>query len=303
MSTGSIANDIGSFVPVRREGKVYIVDTLPQPRDLPDGSLLGYYSVTLPNKNKIVPYQYIRDWNGAIDTETSFTRMFLKSLGKRKVRGEEYRGYRLSRPPLYIRPGVIEEGVYIDIKQAYPSIYKYLGWQTDYVRGKYWGVGKPLHYPFPMAWKAGRSYVVSGARHLQYGRYIENGKVKIKKYLSQFSNPPLVSGVYDVLSMVARFSQYALKAYYWNVDGGIFHARAEEILLPFLESIGLTGAIKYRGHSVIMASGYWKVGDHKTVHYANNRASKFCSGDWIPMDKTEAEWVYKNFRTITENNK
>lgn len=303
MSTASIVSDTGFFVPARREGKIYIVDTLPKPSECPNGSLLGYYSVTLPNKNKIIPYQYLRDWEGQIDTETSFTRAFLKSLGKRKVRREEYWGYRIARPPMFVRPGIIENGVYIDIRQAYPSIYKYLGWNTDYVRGKYWGVGNPLHYPFPMKWKAGRSYVVSGSRHVQYGRYIDSGTVKVKRYMSQFSNPPLVAGVYDVLSMIARFSEYSLRCLYWNVDGGIFREEAVNILLPFLESIGLEGRVKYQGHSVVMTSGYWKVGNHKTVNYANNKSSRVLSGDYIPMTKDEAEWVYKQYRKITERNK
>jgi hypothetical protein len=209
----------------------------------------------------------------------------------------------MARPPLFIRPGFLEHGVYIDIKQAYPSIYKYLGWQTDYVRSKYWGVGDPLIYPFPMTWKAGRSYVISGARHLQYGRYVDNGSVKTKKYMSQYSNPPLVAGVYDVLSMIARFSQYSLQAYYWNVDGGIFKAGAENVLIPFLESIGLEGKVKYEGHTVVMTSGYWKVGDKKTINYQNNRPSRIMKGDYIPVDKNDAEWIYKQFKKITDGSK
>ena len=296
--------DVGDFFPVhRKEGRVYIVDSMPDPKDLPNGSLLGYYSVTLPNKNKLVPYQYAKDWKGQVDTETAFTRMYVKTLGKRIVRREEYLGYRISRPPLFVRPAFLDHGVYIDIKSAFPSIYKYLGWKTDYVRCKYWGVGDPLHYPFPMSWKAGRSYIISGSRHVQYGRYVHNGRVEVKRYMSQFSNPPLVAGVYDVLSMIARFSQYSLQCYYWNVDGGIFKAGTEDVLLPFLESIGLEGKVKYEGKTVVLTTGYWKVGTHETVNYSASRPSRIMSGDNIPVDKEQAEWIYKQFKKITERNK
>ena len=291
MSTASIAN------------KLVIVHTMPKPEELPDGSLYGYYSVTLPTKHKIIPYHYVKDLNGDLDTETSFTRKFLKTFPRRKIRQAEYHNYRLARPPLYIQPAILEDAIYLDIKQAYPSIYKYLGWMTDYIRGRYWGVGNPMPYPYPMAWKAGRSYVVTGARHRQFGRYINKGQVMVKPYASQFSNPPLVAGVYDVLSMVARFAQYALKAKYWNVDGGILPAKAEEILIPFLQSIGLEGRVKHRGKAYILSSGYWKIGKHETINYQYNKRSNIQGGDYIPVDKEQAEWIYKNFRQITERNK
>lgn len=296
-------DEVGRYTRFERVGKVYIVDTMPETTDLPDGTLIGYYSATLPSKKKIIPRHHVKFVDDVADTETAFTRGFMKQFPKRKIRGEEFWNYKVARPPMYVKPAHIEDGVYIDIRRAYPSIYKYLGWNTDYLRGKYWGVGEPLIYPFPMEWKAGRSYVVSGSRHMQFGRYVDRGRVVTKKYYSQFSNPPLVAGVYDVLSMIARFAQYSLNAFYWNVDGGIFHSKAKDIFLPFLESIGLEGSVKFEGPATILSSGYWRVGDHKTKNYANNRMSRIMSGDWIPVDKNDAEWIYTQFRKITERNK
>ena len=286
-----------------RGRNVNIIDVMPDPKTLPDGTNIGYYSISLPNGEKFIPFQYAKNFEGVTDTETSFTRQWLKGHGKRIVRRAEYWHYRTTRAPLFVSPSIIDDAVYIDIVAAYPSIYKFLGWKTDYIRGRYWGVGAPMSYPFPMSWKAGRSFVISGARHMQYGRYVSNGVVKVKPYISQLSNPPLVAGVYDVLSMIGRFAQYALRAAYWNVDGGIIPAPAAEIMMPFLKSIGLEGRIKYEGKAVVLSSGYWAVGGHKTKRYEANKSGYAHAGDFIPMTKDEAEWVYKNFQTITERNK
>lgn len=302
MSIDTIVSDTGEFERIYpgSTDKMYIVDNMPDMKHLPDGSLLGYYSVTLPNKKRIVPIAHTREWEGEINTETSFTRQFMKTLPRRRVRREEFYNYLSTRPPVFLKPGIIEDAVYIDIRTAYPSIYKNIGWMTDYVRGKYWGSGETLNYPYPMTWKAGRSYVISGSRHNQFGRYIYNGQVKTKKYFSPYSNPPLVAGVYDVLSCCARFSQYALQAKYWNVDGGIMPEKATDIFLSFLQSIGLEGRIKYRGYAVIMSTGYWKVGDKETINFSHNLKSRAIGGDWIPVNKMEAEWIYNNYRKIVE---
>lgn len=284
--------------------RIIVVDRIPDAKTLPNGAMMGYYSVTIPQvKMKLVPYQYLKEYRGMHETETGFTRQYMRTLPKRKIRKEEYYQYRVTRPPLYVRPAIVKDAIYVDLKAAYPSIYKKLGWITDYVRMKYWGVGDPLHYPYPMTWKAGRSFIVSGARHVQYGRHIYNGRIEVKKYMSPFSNPPLVSGVYDVLSMIARFAEYSLHACYWNVDGGIMHRKAADIFLPFIESIGLQASIKYEGKAVVMSSGYWKVGAHETKNYEASKPSKISSGDYIPVTKDEAEWIYKNFRSIAERQK
>jgi hypothetical protein len=284
-------------------GKVNITETMPKPIDMPDGSTYGYYSVALPNKEKFVPYQYAKHHNGMTDTETTFTRQWIKGKGKRIIRREEYQCYRSTRPPLFVRPSIIKDAVYIDIVSAFPAIYKFLGWRCDYVRGKYWGHGEPMPYELPMAWKAGRSFVVSGARHLQYGRYVRGGKVFVKPYISQMSNPPLVAGVYDVLASIGRFAEYALKASYWNVDGGIMSRAASEIMTPFIQSLGLEARIKYEGKATVLSSGYWSIGGHETLNFKNNKGGYAHAGDFIPVDKNEAEWIYKNFKRISEVNR
>lgn len=294
----------GSTVLNSQGGKFIIrTNTMPPPEVLPNGTTYGYYSVHIPKEGKYVPYQYAKEIDGVFDTETSFTRQWIKSKGKRIIRRAEYNHYRATRAPLHVYPSVLDDAVYIDIVSAYPSIYKFLGWKTDYIRGRYWGVGENMPYPFPMSWKAGRSFVVSGARHMQYGRYVYNGKIKVKPYISQLSNPPLVAGVYDVLCMVARFARYALRSVYWNVDGGIMPRPAADILLPFLETIGLEGRIKYEGRATVLSSGYWKIGGHETLNYQSDKKGYLHSGDFNPVTKEEAEWIYKNFRAISERNK
>ena len=126
------------------------------------------------------------------------------------------------------------------------------------------------------------------------------GKIETKPFISAYSNPPLVSGVYDVLCAIARFATYALHAIYWNVDGGIIPAEGIELFTAFVESMGLQARAKYTGQAIVMTGGYWKVGKHETVNYKANKNSRIIGGDYNPLDVAMSEWVVKRFQRIAE---
>jgi len=292
MYTATILNlDLSPLANFKKD----IVDILPKITHLPNGCIVGSYSVRYPQGNKLILYQGAREFSGYKETEAAFTRIFLKHLGRRIIRRVELDGFKMTRPPVFVEPSFMPEAYYIDLKHAYPAIYYRVGWRLDYARGKYLGIAEPLIYPFPSGWKLGRSYVVTGARPLQFSRHTFNGRLITKPFPSPFSNPPLVALVYDVLSAIARFATHVLGAPYWNIDGGIIPVRGIKMMRDLLDMMNLDFSIKAVGPALVVNAGYWVVGEKKTARYSLNMPSKIWTGDKIPVTVKEAEWIIKRF--------
>ena len=287
------ANNRVDLSPIKGR-KIKVIDTsIKDARLLPDGTVYGNYSYTLPNKLKLIPFSFARHIGDYTETETGFTRIFMKSLPKRRYRKLQHDFMKFSRPPLYIRPSIIENAVYVDLVAAYPSVYKLIGWEVDYQRGKYLGINDSLEYPYNASWKVGRSFVVTGALPFQFSRFVKGGKIEMRRYYSQLANPSFVACVYDVLSMIGKFATYALDARYFNADGGIMRMEALDTFVSFVESMGLKARVKYMGKAVILSSGYWRVGSHQTKNMEKKQASGIHGGDYNYISVQDADWLYK----------
>ena len=287
------ANNRVDLSPIKGR-KIKVIDTsINDTSLLPDGTVYGNYSYTLPDKTKLIPYAFARHIGDFTETETGFTRLFMKTLPKRRYRKIQHEYMKVSRPPLYVRPSVLENAVYVDLVAAYPSVYKLIGWNVDYLRGQYLGIEDSLEYPYDPRWKVGRSYVVTGALPFQFSRFVKDGKIEMKRYYSQLANPSFVACVYDVLSMVGKFATYALDARYWNADGGIMRAEALDTFVSFVEVLGLKARVKYMGKAVILSSGYWRVGAHATKNMENKRATNIHGGDYNSMSVQDANWLFE----------
>ena len=281
-----------------KQSKIEIVDTLPKPEELPDGTIYGLHSCCLPSGKIIIPYSRLRVWNELRYTETGFTRSFLRTLSKRKIHKQEYVSYLLAKTPLYVRPAIIEDAVYIDLVSAYQSIYSRVGWDVFYNRGEYLGTGARIEYPFPNHWKVGRSYVVTGTRHVFMSNKVYGGKLICKQIKNPYSNPPMVAVVYDVLAMIARFAVSAFRAKYYNVDGGIFPRNVAPYYLEFIHSLGLDAKIKYEGRGVVYTSGSWRVGAHETLSLQKQGIKGIHGGEWLAMNEKQSDWLYKQFAKL-----
>lgn len=279
--------------PIDQRSVTVIGRSLNDPALLPDGTLFGNYSYTLPNHAKLIPYQYARRFQAHVETETAYTRVFLRSLPKPKYRKAQFASFRGSRPPLAVFPALMEDAVYVDLKAAYPSIYKLIGWQVEYLRGRYLGINDSLTYPFPEGWKIGRSYVVTGAIPRQFSRIVKAGRIVVKPYYTDLANPSFVACVYDVLSMIGRFAVYALNAKYWNTDGGIMARAAFPVFEGFIKQLGLEARIKYSGDALILSSGYWRVGAHKTKRMELGGRSEIRGGEYNSLSVSESEWLFR----------
>lgn len=279
------------------ETSLEIVDFLPLPRNLPDGTRYGMFSATTPQGLRFVLYQALRYWQGVTETETGFTRLFLKGLPPAMCRRVQRESYEFSRPPLYVRPAALEEAVYMDIHAAFPTIYRLTGWRCEYYRSHYLiPDGNPLIWPYPMEWKIGRSYVVTGCRPSQTALVVKHGKLASYRYRPARSNPSMVACVYDCLAALARLAVSALHCVYWNVDGGIMPQAAAPIFVEFARHMGLEARAKYWGEAYTYNAGCWGVGAHHTRRADEERGpARKVYRDAIFMSSSEAEWYIKNW--------
>lgn len=250
-----------------------IVDTMPKPQDLPNGTYYGTFSCKLPNGEVRIPYHHKRDFENAVSTETGFTRAFLKSLPLKRYKRLDRELADDSRTPLYVRPAVIRDAAYVDIVGAYPSLYKLAGWDVEYRRDKWLGFSPPLLYPFPAAWKIGRSFVITGARPHFSTMRIYGGEIKMSRTYNPRTNPVLINFVYDTLNAIGRLAQAACRAVYWNVDGGIMPMRAVSAFSDILSTMGLSARVKYFGKAEVLSSGHWSIGDHQTQAWLSHKLS------------------------------
>ena len=273
-----------------------IVDFLPDIKDLPNGTRYGMFSCVTPQGVRYVKYNALREWEGEKDTEPAFTRAFLHTLPKAKCRKSQRAAFESTRPPLYVRPGFVENAVYIDMRSAFPSIYSRLGWRVEYLRGKYFIPTEPLLWPYPQSWKVGRSYVVTGARPQQSSLYVYNGKLCSTTHRSAFSNPSMVCAVYDTLSAFARLATYSFDASYWNIDGGIFEEKRGLAFARILEELGFDARIKHSGAAGIFSAGLWYIGKHTTKKAEKPGVrTRPIYGDRIPINVKNSEWLIERW--------
>jgi hypothetical protein len=277
-----------------------ICDKLPPPRLLPNGTIYGMYSCTTPDRYRFVRFDALKEWEGVKDTETAFTRKYLSSLPAARARKSQRAGFDATRPPLYVSPGPVRDGVYIDLKSAFPSIYQRVGWDVEYLRDKYiFSRDIPLKWPYPESWKVGRSYVISGARPTTHSIFISDGSLRSRLSWNKFSNPCLVACVYDTLASVARLAVTCFGCRYWNVDGGIMPAVFSGPFVEICAFMGLVARVKHRGDSFIFSSSEWYCGDKLTQRFAGKTHTILkVWGDKIPVNVSQAEWMIEHFAKV-----
>lgn len=292
-----------------------LVDSLPATYLLSDGSIVGHYSYKATGVDSaeiaevLGPVDYRLEWpmrivanrhtrmmpNSSIrDTETAFTRCFLKSLPPIKARKKEVEGRRNTRPPQYCKPSESNvDTFYVDLQSAYQSIYERLSWRVRYLRNYYFSNDDDkLVYPFPNEWKSGRSYVVTGALPRSI-HFIRNHKVVVKPSYNQFENPCFVAAVWDVLGSIARFAIDVFDARYFNLDGAVVPQSKYDGYCKFLDSLGLPYRVKYRGKASIKNLAVWNIGGHATKRYGTQNMPVMT--DAVPVTLEEAKWILRRF--------
>ncbi|MEM1673079.1 MAG: hypothetical protein QXT86_13600 [Archaeoglobaceae archaeon] len=172
----------------------------------------------------------------------------MDALGIKKFKNLDNAIY--SVQPLYAKPGIYYNMVYVDISDAYYTIYrKYF--YVQYKRGKY--LSSPVAIgELDISKRVKRSIygVMRTNSILRYERL--NGQIKYmnKIAFSSTYNADLVNLINDILHMVAYKAVNNFNAVYFNTDGAILPQSVAEQYIEYLESIGFKAKIKFWGEEV-----------------------------------------------------
>lgn len=171
-------------------------------------------------------------------------------------------------PPLYCRPGRIEEAVYADLSSAYWQIVRSVGWDCDYCPSAWLGQGLDVcDFPYPDE-KMTRNCLVSvgqgtGAMSLWTGK-----EMIYKTKPNRFINKILWRLVCDVLNGIALDMIEQARAIYAYVDGYIIPARLLEKASEIAASWGVDFRVKRSGSVDVKAAASYAFSSASEGYYA-----------------------------------
>lgn len=190
--------------------------------------------------------------------------------------------------PLSAYPVSLANGYYVDIRSAYWTILRAVGWDVDYHPNGWLKVKSPLtvnDFPFP-AIKMARNCLVSlaadGSRMM---RCWDGEKMYFRKGGNSLVNKMLWCLVCDVLNNVAHEALQA-GAVYSFTDGFIVPSSEVETVENVIASWGLASSVKAFGRTEVKGAGAYRIGDFTTrkfnkqsghsIHKVHSRAL-----DWL----------------------
>lgn len=274
--------------------------SVPYLEDIKEKAVLGSFSITT-QQTKYVQEQNLIGIDGQFDTVPSVCRDWIDlSYGKSIPYADaETRAACAvsiaSFKPQLARPGVYSDMAMVDLKSAYWSIIKVLGYTCTYRPNKSLSGGERMGQDEWLfgANKTARAMLIATA--LKGGLWLWDGKGGIKyqakpNYLQQ---DMLVACVYDVLHAIAAECKDLFV--YYNVDGGIMHSSHVPIWEEACESWGIRTAIKAQGYALVRSIGSYSIGRLETA----GRKARLKEFDNF---KPRNEWLRVRFKKLAELN-
>lgn len=172
--------------------------------------------------------------------------MDLLSIKKFKNLGNDI----YSVQPLYALPGSYEDMAYVDISDAYYTIYKKY-FSVQYRRLSY--LSSPVEIPELEVSKRVKRSIYGVMRANSLLRYVRKGdrlEYIHKRVYSSVFNPDLVNFINDILHVVAYRAVKDFGAVYFNTDGAIIPQAKVSAYLEYLQNLGFKAKIKLSGHDV-----------------------------------------------------
>lgn len=248
------------------------------------------------------------EFAGTYVTPSDLARMYLniKYKGvKRRITSYQWNDfYKVHRStPLYVMPCEMENGYYIDIRSAYWSILRAVGWDVDYCPERWLKVKDNLtvnDFPFPSLKMARNCLVSLAADGTRVMKLWDGTGIRYQKGGNSLVNKMLYAFVCDVLNTVASECIEA-GAVYAFTDGFICSDRHIEEISAIIQSWGFASSIKHQGHCFVSGAGAYCFPDYTT--------NKFRRQTLRPVSKlapVSRDWLKKRFKhfadkyTITE---
>lgn len=152
--------------------------------------------------------------------------------------------------PLFAKTGIYYDMVYVDISDAYYTIYSRY-FYVQYRRGSY--ITAPIEIPELNVSKRVKRSIYGVMRSnllMRYERKGEKIEYMHKKVYSPSYNPDLINLINDILHVVAYRAINDFEAVYYNTDGAIIPRGMLLSYLDFLHSLGFSAKVKFEGYEI-----------------------------------------------------
>lgn len=224
----------------------------------------------------------------------------VKYTKRRRVTTDQY--HEVMRPrsqPLLAIPGTYGDCVYLDLKSAYWSILKIIGWDVDYFPGRWLSVKSNVSdFPFSDN-KLSRNSLVSVGVLSKTNFWTGEKLISLTKS-NGLVNMVLWSAVQDILNGIA-WDMARAGALYINTDGYIFRMGNSHLAYEIAEAWGLPLDEKYSGVADVIAAGTYSIGTKP-----NRRVQMMKPIPCNSIRPVETEWLrqrVKRFSEVRQRNK
>lgn len=261
-----IFNKMGERAYKRQSENSYFIGKFPHLSDIDQRTLLGGFSWFTPSAHirYLDPLNTVNIGLGE-QTQPEIARDYLmvKYGGSPKIRRNQLDELtRLRKAPLFCLPGHYPDMVYLDLKAAYWSIIRIVGWDVDYMPGK-WITYRSDNEDFPdPTLKVARSALVSLTQAQNLSVWTGE-RLTTEKTGSNLLNSALWACVFDVLNGVAE-DMVKAGAVYCHTDGYILPRTKLDEALYRVGEWGLVASIRYEGDAEVKAAGAYRIGKHQT---------------------------------------
>lgn len=199
--------------------------------------------------------------------------------------------------PYYLRGPHAGLLVYLDLKSAYWTIVRRVGWRCVYRPGVYLGKeGSVADFPWPNHRLARNALVTScapGAR-----RIMKDGKLIEEPFRNPLLNYPLLRVVSDTLHAIAIDLIEKFRAICVHTDGYIFASLkdAEDARDFLMAEWGFESSVRAAGVGTVKAPGAWQIGEEKTEIFdvVRLRSDSVISLREIPY----RDWLRRSFASL-----
>lgn len=246
----------------REQFEVHLRDTFPKLTTIHEPVFVGSFTWTCQQEKwKILQSKNAISTPGGWASPAELARNYItiKYPKRKRVTTEQY--HEIMKPrsqPLLAIPGTYGDCVYLDLKSAYWSILKIIGWDVEYFPGRWLGVKSDVSdFPF-QEFKLARNSLVSVGLVGRANYWTGDKLISIKKS-NGMVNMALWSAVQDTLNGIALDMEKA-GALYINTDGYIFRNDNAPLAYEVAESWGLVLGEKERGAADILAAGTYSIG-------------------------------------------
>lgn len=232
-----------------------VVDEFDPPKD-DDVVIWGSFSRTWRNQKK----RQLKKGRGAIvsdriDSPTAHARDYLMFCYQRRpARADQKKILRARTMPIHVRPCIMLDASYVDIRAAWYSILLKVGWNCEYWPGKWLGRGEPpADFPLPDH-KVARSAMVTIARSSMLPVW-QAGKMTYQRLYNPIENLHIWAVISDVLHCLARIAVEHFECRYVATDGFIIPTRHVSDFTGIIESVGLDWRVKWQGPAIVSGAG------------------------------------------------